>query len=258
MNLKDALIILKSNQSMDYREVRKSYIDLVSVWHPDRFTHNERLKNRAIEEMKHINVAWETIQKNKKKFPDINRVFSVKRNSHVVLIKCIHCGTNKRALKDKSFVSNTKCGRCRKNLCHDSHSTERRFDDVFEEIRFCAVYSCGGRIQNGRCNRCGKTVEEGFITLKSAHDKRGIRILMYMITGGLVCLFLYFLWPDNTTNASSRSLQLHYNINDSTISQNRLTTFTILHDKEPKLLSDKETQNIISKEIIIPFEIIKK
>ncbi|KJR97174.1 MAG: hypothetical protein VR65_24790 [Desulfobulbaceae bacterium BRH_c16a] len=259
MNLKDAFTILKSNQFMDYREVRKSYIDLVSVWHPDRFTYNERLRNRAIEEMKQINVAWETIQNNLKNIPNTHRVTSVNReNKPAALIRCIHCGTKNRVLKDKSFISSIKCGKCRKSLYADPSSTKKKFEDVFEEIRFCAVYSCSGRIQNGRCNQCGKTLEEGFKILKPANNKRGIRILLYIITGGLVCLIIYFIWPENTTNASSRSLQLHNEINGSTISQKGSKKSSQLNDKEPEVPLDKETHNITSKDIIIPFEIIKK
>ncbi|RMD73678.1 MAG: hypothetical protein D6820_18145 [Lentisphaerae bacterium] len=39
-------------------EVKESYRDLVRVWHPDRFTNNPRLRQRAEEKMKRINTAY--------------------------------------------------------------------------------------------------------------------------------------------------------------------------------------------------------
>src|SRR6266480_819933 len=40
-------------------EVQKAYRDLVQVWHPDRFTSNERLQSKAQEQLKEINLAYE-------------------------------------------------------------------------------------------------------------------------------------------------------------------------------------------------------
>ena len=255
MDPKDAFTILKSNQFMDYREVRKSYIDLVSVWHPDRFIHNERLRKKAIEEMKQINIAWETIQDDIK-VRNKSHNTSINKNKSIVLIKCINCGTKNRIPKSKSIASNIRCGKCRKNLYPDPSSTKRKFEDIFEEIRFCAVDSCNGRIQNGRCNQCGKTLEEG-LKILAANNKLGIRILMCMITGGLIYLFSSIL-PENATNATSSSSQLHYEINGSTISKNGTKKISNFNDKVPELPLSGKTLNITQEDIIVPFEIIKK
>jgi curved DNA-binding protein CbpA len=40
-------------------EVKSAYRDLVNVWHPDRFGHNERLRSKAEEQLKEINRAYE-------------------------------------------------------------------------------------------------------------------------------------------------------------------------------------------------------
>src|SRR5712671_3878093 len=40
-------------------EVKSAYRDLVNVWHPDRFGHNERLRSKAEEQLKEINRAHE-------------------------------------------------------------------------------------------------------------------------------------------------------------------------------------------------------
>jgi hypothetical protein len=40
-------------------EVKKTYRDLVQVWHPDRFSSNERLQAKAQEQLKEINLAYD-------------------------------------------------------------------------------------------------------------------------------------------------------------------------------------------------------
>jgi hypothetical protein len=45
-------------------ELKKAYRDLVQVWHPDRFSANERLKIKAEEQLKEINVGFEYLLAN--------------------------------------------------------------------------------------------------------------------------------------------------------------------------------------------------
>ncbi len=40
-------------------EIRQAYKDLVHVWHPDRFSYNPRLREKAEEKLKEINLAYE-------------------------------------------------------------------------------------------------------------------------------------------------------------------------------------------------------
>src|SRR2546430_16104529 len=40
-------------------EVKSAYRDLVTVWHPDRFGHNERLRSKAEQQLKEINLAYD-------------------------------------------------------------------------------------------------------------------------------------------------------------------------------------------------------
>jgi DnaJ-domain-containing protein 1 len=41
--------------------IRQKYRDLCNVWHPDRFEHNERLRNEATKEFQEIQQAFEHI-----------------------------------------------------------------------------------------------------------------------------------------------------------------------------------------------------
>src|SRR5271157_1054404 len=43
-------------------EVNQAYRDLVNVWHPDRFTTNQRLRKKAEEKLKEINASYEYIK----------------------------------------------------------------------------------------------------------------------------------------------------------------------------------------------------
>jgi hypothetical protein len=54
------LLGLKAGASLD--EVKQAYRDLVRVWHPDRFGHDERLRLIAQEKLKEINGAYKFLQ----------------------------------------------------------------------------------------------------------------------------------------------------------------------------------------------------
>src|SRR5580704_3074959 len=56
------LLGVKSGISIE--ELRKAYRDMVQVWHPDRFSANERLKEKAQEQLKQINLAYEFLLAN--------------------------------------------------------------------------------------------------------------------------------------------------------------------------------------------------
>ena len=42
-------------------EVRLAYLDMVQVWHPDRFENNPRLKAKAQAAMEELNAAYELL-----------------------------------------------------------------------------------------------------------------------------------------------------------------------------------------------------
>ena len=44
-------------------EVKRSYRELVKVWHPDRFTNDPSLQSKAQEKLKPINLAYERVCK---------------------------------------------------------------------------------------------------------------------------------------------------------------------------------------------------
>ncbi len=53
--------ILDINTNATEQDVKQAYRDLVKVWHPDRFTHDPKLRKKAEEKLKEINEAYQKI-----------------------------------------------------------------------------------------------------------------------------------------------------------------------------------------------------
>lgn len=60
MDIKKSLEILKLTSGASVEELKHAYRDMVDVWHPDRFLHNPRLKEKAEQQLQEINLAYET------------------------------------------------------------------------------------------------------------------------------------------------------------------------------------------------------
>ena len=63
MTIQQCFEILDLKQDATLDDARQAYKDIVNVWHPDRFSANPRLKHKAEEKLKEINVAYETVVK---------------------------------------------------------------------------------------------------------------------------------------------------------------------------------------------------
>lgn len=61
MDIRRSFQILELEPGVSETEVRQAYKDIVSVWHPDRFSNNPRLRARAEEKVKEINQSYETV-----------------------------------------------------------------------------------------------------------------------------------------------------------------------------------------------------
>src|SRR5262249_4612549 len=60
--LKNYFAILDLEPDASPEEIRRAYRDLVKIWHPDRFEHDARLKQKAQERLKQINEAYEVLR----------------------------------------------------------------------------------------------------------------------------------------------------------------------------------------------------
>jgi curved DNA-binding protein CbpA len=61
MEIKKCFEILELDPNASIDEAKQAYKDIVNVWHPDRFSHNSRLKEKAEKKLKEVNVAYETV-----------------------------------------------------------------------------------------------------------------------------------------------------------------------------------------------------
>jgi curved DNA-binding protein CbpA len=61
VDIKRCFDILELDRSASLEDVKQAYKDIVNVWHPDRFSHHPRLKQRAEKKLKEANLAFETV-----------------------------------------------------------------------------------------------------------------------------------------------------------------------------------------------------
>ena len=61
MNIDRCFEILEIAPGASAEEAKQAYKDLVNIWHPDRFSQNPRLKEKAEKKLREINLAYERI-----------------------------------------------------------------------------------------------------------------------------------------------------------------------------------------------------
>ena len=62
MDIERCFEILELDRGASSDEIKQAYKDIVNVWHPDRFSNNTRLKQKAEEKLKEVNVAFDTLK----------------------------------------------------------------------------------------------------------------------------------------------------------------------------------------------------
>ena len=69
--------VLGLEPGVPFEKVKIAYKDLVAVWHPNRFTNNSRLQEKAQEKLKEINAAYEFLKNHKENEFSSNREFTI-------------------------------------------------------------------------------------------------------------------------------------------------------------------------------------
>ena len=62
MDIRRSYEILELDHSATEDEVKAAYKDIVNVWHPDRFSSNPRLKQKAEKKLKEVNAAYDNVR----------------------------------------------------------------------------------------------------------------------------------------------------------------------------------------------------
>jgi curved DNA-binding protein CbpA len=60
MTIQRSFEILELEPDATLDDARQAYKDIANVWHPDRFSANPRLKHKAEQKLKQVNIAYET------------------------------------------------------------------------------------------------------------------------------------------------------------------------------------------------------
>ncbi len=61
MDIRKCCNLLDLDPGYSQEDLKQAYKDLVQVWHPDRFSHSKRLKEKAEDKLKQINLAYEVL-----------------------------------------------------------------------------------------------------------------------------------------------------------------------------------------------------
>ena len=69
MNADKAYELLGMKPGVSARELKAAHRDLAKVWHPDRFLHDPRLRDKAQEKLKEVNEAYELLSSGKTPLP---------------------------------------------------------------------------------------------------------------------------------------------------------------------------------------------
>jgi ribosomal protein S27E len=158
MDIQTAYKILEIPSSTAPKDIKAAYLNLVEVWHPDRFVDKPALYDQATEKLKQLNVAYETITR--------HRSFTVKLNSQqikpppeqakdpFVLVRCINCTALNRVVR---YGEGIVCGRCGSPLIRSGKSEMHRPNGRIP----CGDDACQGVIGfDGRCTLCGHTLKQ--------------------------------------------------------------------------------------------------
>ncbi len=60
--MRECMKILGVEEGASEEEITRIYRDLATVWHPDRFAGNPRLRKKAEEKLKEINAAYQYVR----------------------------------------------------------------------------------------------------------------------------------------------------------------------------------------------------
>jgi DnaJ-class molecular chaperone len=62
MDINRCFEILELDRGASVAEAKQAYKDIANVWHPDRFSHSPRLREKAEKKLKEVNVAYATVE----------------------------------------------------------------------------------------------------------------------------------------------------------------------------------------------------
>lgn len=139
-NIGKLLELFDLNRDFSEEDLRAAYKDLVQVWHPDKYAHNERLKVRAENKIKELNEAYSSLRKILNNKPGLNpRPANTPQGSPVSgFITNIFHPTDFKEASEIAFAHALKisiAARARLDLFHVSPERNREVISEFPKIR---------------------------------------------------------------------------------------------------------------------------
>ena len=113
--LKEHLATLNVSEDCSDEAFTQAYRDLVKIWHPDRFAHDERLRLKAEEQLKLINHAYDSLRNYRRETsdarsrpsPDSSQASGSEPPRDVVF--CAHCGVSLRVPEGATYLRCPSC-----------------------------------------------------------------------------------------------------------------------------------------------------
>ena len=113
--LKEHLATLNVSEDCSDEAFTQAYRDLVKIWHPDRFAHDERLRLKAEEQLKLINHAYDSLRNYRRETsdarsrpsPDSSQASGSEQPRDVVF--CAHCGVSLRVPEGATYLRCPSC-----------------------------------------------------------------------------------------------------------------------------------------------------
>lgn len=189
-NVGKLLELFELEEDYTESELKLAYRDLVQVWHPDKFTHNDRLKERAEAKIKEINSAYSDLTSflSSRRSPARKPLASEPgktpywpENGSPSFIKSVFHASDFTVQSNVAFAHALKlavCARSRLNLLHVSTDREGRGISEFPKVR--NTLSRWGVLNDACSSRDLK--EEGFRYQKviGYHDSPVASILHFL------------------------------------------------------------------------------
>ena len=235
MDIKRAFHIFDLDAKSSPAVIKQRYYDLAAVWHPDLHANSSRLQKLASEKMKEINLAYEII-----------RLYL----ENQMIIACHFCGADNRKRVDLN-IDYATCSTCGKQL-KKPLPRKKRIP--------CGNHRCAGTVgSNGRCNYCGKTIEEGristplsantqnenntkwFIFQKSSKKLESGKIIIIGFVAFIFILFILYAYNDKIL----KKIDPMITNPESDIDRGSEQIITLNHTARKSLISKATSQSII-------------
>jgi len=131
MNIQKCFELLEIDRNASPEEAKQSYKDMVNIWHPDRVSNNPRLKQKAEDKLKEINIAYDIVKSflSSKKEPEPEPELEHKEASQTGVEREYHSAQPRPGERDKTEATFEAGTHMFLDLCSYVYKTFQRVFD---------------------------------------------------------------------------------------------------------------------------------